>query len=184
MKSKLDFFLAAVCIILIPFSTGARIYVFGKGVEYDTEILPFLKGILVKSTYLEFSLSLFLVITGGYFLFANFLYERLASSQRQHWWYKTHRLINYLLLFAPLLLIEGTQSIAPNDRRYSQRFLPMLDDLFGQKYYLRFRLDELEGYVFYYALILNIALLIMVTYYAYKNHPNDTNEEMILDDLE
>lgn len=183
MKSKIDYLLAATCAVMIPFVAGGRVRVFGKGVEYDTEILPFLKGILAKSTSVDVSLPIILVFIGGYFIIASFLGKRLAMKYQQQWWYKIHSLLNYLLVFAPMLLLEGTRPIAAIDQRYSQRFFSALDDLFGQRYYILFRLDEQEGYIFYYTLILNIGLLIMVIYYAYNDHPTDSKKEMILDDL-
>lgn len=183
MKSKFDYFLAAACAVVIPFVAGGRVKVFGKGVEYDTDILPFLKGVLQAATSVEFSLPIILVAIGGYFLFTNYLSKRLATHRRQKWWYKTHRLLNYLLLIAPMLLFEGTKPIESADQSYSQRFLPILDDLYGQKYYLLFRFDEQEGYVFYYTVIVNIVLLTTVIYYAFKEPPNDINKEVILDDF-
>ncbi|WP_020536843.1 hypothetical protein [Lewinella cohaerens] len=183
MKSKFDYFLVAACAVVIPFVAGGRVKVFGKGIEYDTDILPFLKGVLQAATSVEFSLPIILVAIGGYLLFTNYLYKRLATHRRQKRWYKIHRLLNYLLLIAPILLLEGTQTIVTADQRYSQRFLPILDDLYGQKYYLLFRLDELEGCVFYYTVIVNIVLLTMVIYYAFKEPPNDINKEVILDNL-
>lgn len=183
MKSQFDYFLAGICVVIIPFVAGGRVKVFGKGVEYDTEILPFFKDVLIASTSVEFSLPIILVAIGGYFLFTTYLYKRLASHRRQKWWYKTHRLLNYLLLIAPILLLEGTKPIESADQSYSQRFLPILDDLFGQEYYLLFRLDELEGYAFYYTTMVNTALLIIVIYYVYKDPANGINKEVILDDF-
>ncbi|MGH1435110.1 MAG: hypothetical protein ACRBG0_11690 [Lewinella sp.] len=184
MNPKFDCFLAAACAVVIPFVAGGRVKIFGKGIEYDTEILPFLKGVLQAATSVEFSLPIILVTIGGYLLFVIYLSKRLATHRRQKRWYKIHRLLNYLLLIAPMLLLEGTQTIIPADQRYSQRFLPILDDLYGQKYYLLFRLDELEGYAFYYTVIVNTVLLTMVIYYAFKEPSNDINKEVILDDFE
>ena len=41
-----------------------------------------------------------------------------------------------------------------------------------------------RGYVFYYTLIFNVILLMVVIYFVFRDHPTDTKEEMILDDLE
>ncbi len=182
MKSKFDYFLVAVCAMMLPFGTGGRIKVFGKGVEYDTEILPFMRGILTESVFVDFSLMIALAVIGGYFLISIFLAKKLSVQRRQQWWYKIHISLNYLLLITPMLLFEEIIRTKPDDQHYLQRFLPKLDDLFGHEYYLLFSLDELGGYVFYYTMILNMILFMMVIYFVFKDHENNGKEELILDD--
>lgn len=185
MKTKLDYLVVIICILAGAFGTDARIKLFGKGIEHDTEILPFLKGILIKSGFVDFSLVIAVAVIGAYFLSAALLHKQLPVELRQRWWYKAYQVLNYVLLLTPWLWYQGTRAIGSSDHNYSQRFLPVLDDFLGSNYYVLFQIDYYEAGCYYYTLLLNGALFLLTIYLVgYNNRKDGKREKMLLDEWE